>query len=414
MRLFALIALAALAIVPGSGASQSKAPLRLQVLGHVDPGDGYNGDVFAHRGYAYLSSWHGGNCPSLGVRVYSLRNPRSPRHVSTFADRVSEPTLAGAWTEKTIVRHVATQSFTGELAVSSIQACQQGAFQGFGLFDVTQPGRPRTLALVRTDPAGSHEIWLQPKGKHAYVYTAIPFSELNSSPDGGKSPGQADFRIYDVTDPSKPVEVAQWGAWRVLGIRPDAGPKRNFVHSVITNSAATRAYLSYWDLGTVILDISRPARPRYLGRTLPDQGSAHSSALSTDGKLLIETHETLGGRPTIWNIANPRRPRRLVTFDLPVLGAAPANAPAFSTGVHDPKLLGKRAYFSWYQRGVVVADLSRPSRPRFLAQFVPPASFDFDGSLCRESCTMVWGVYATPGYVVASDLLSGLWVLRLR
>ena len=41
----------------------------------------------------------------------------------------------------------------------------------------------------------------------------------------------------------------------------------NVPHSVITDAAATRAYVSYWDLGTVILDISTPARPRYLGRT---------------------------------------------------------------------------------------------------------------------------------------------------
>jgi hypothetical protein len=409
-----VVAAAGLLVVSASGASTGAVPSRLQLLGHVDPADGYNGDVWGHRAFAYLSSWRGGTCPALGVRVYSLRNTRAPKHISTFADSASEPSLARTWTEKTIVRHIATPSFVGELAVSSIQACQQGAFQGFGLFDVTHPARPRTLALVRTDPAGSHEIWLQPKGRHAYVYTAIPFSELNSSPDGGQNPGQADFRIYDVTDPTRPAEVGEWGAWRALGIRPDAGPRRNFAHSVITNATATRAYLSYWDLGTVILDISRPAKPRYLGRTMPDQGSAHSSAVSADGRILIETHETLGGHPTIWNITNPRRPRRLAVFDLPVRSALPANAPSSSTGVHDPKLLSKRAYFSWYQRGVAVADISRPAHPRLLAQFVPPSTFDVDGSLCEEDCTMVWGVYPTAKYVLASDMLSGLWVLRLR
>ena len=53
----------------------------------------------------------------------------------------------------------------------------------------------------------------------------------------------------------------------------------NYVHSVITNAAATRAYLSYWDLGTVILDVTNPAAPRYLGRTGAagdPEGDAHS------------------------------------------------------------------------------------------------------------------------------------------
>jgi hypothetical protein len=31
---------------------------------------------------------------------------------------------------------------------------------------------------------GSHEIWLGAAGRHAYVYTAVNFSEVRTSPDG--------------------------------------------------------------------------------------------------------------------------------------------------------------------------------------------------------------------------------------
>ena len=58
--------------------------------------------------------------------------------------------------------------------------------------------------------------------------------------------------------------------------RPGTEPAE-FVHSVITNEQATRAYLSYWDLGTVILDISDPAHPEYLGRT--NAPASHSAAI---------------------------------------------------------------------------------------------------------------------------------------
>jgi len=102
-----------------------------RVLGHADPGGGFNGDVVAHRGFAYLASW--GTrvppwlsdfdfCPSQGVRVYDLQDPRNPTQVSTFADDVSEPDLAGTWTEKVIVRHVRTHWFEGDLAAVSIQS----------------------------------------------------------------------------------------------------------------------------------------------------------------------------------------------------------------------------------------------------------------------------------------------------
>lgn len=75
-----------------------------------------------------------------------------------------------------------------------------------------------------------------------------------------------------------------------------------------------RAYLSYWDLGTVILDIRDPLRPRYLGRTSPSQGAAHSTYITDGGRTLIETHETEAGLPQLYDITNPARPRLLSTF----------------------------------------------------------------------------------------------------
>jgi hypothetical protein len=87
----------------------------------------------------------------------------------------------------------------------------------------------------------------------------------------------------------------------------------------------------------------------------------------------------------------------------------------FTTGVHDPKVRGNRAYFSWYGRGVVAADISNPRKPKLLAQFLPPKKADPDKVLCdTASCRLVWGVYAEKNYLLASDMLSGLWILRLR
>src|SRR2546423_3587022 len=232
---------------------------RIRPLGHANPGGGYSADVYVHRGYAYLSSWNGGPCPALGVRIYDLSRPAHPRRVATFGDGASTLEVRGTWTEKTIVQHVATPSFTGDLAATSFQNCGgTNAYRGFGLYDVTNPRAPKQLALVRTEPGGSHEIWPQPKGRRAYVYTAIPYAEM-PTPD---HPLSAGFRIYDVSDPRHPNEVGSWMAPASM----KKGKQGTFVHSVRVNEAATRAYLSYWNLGTVILDISDQAHPRYLGR----------------------------------------------------------------------------------------------------------------------------------------------------
>jgi hypothetical protein len=407
----------------GTGAAPPLRPTshRLRLVGRADPGGSYTADVWAHRGHAYLSSFAGQDCPAAGVRVLDLANPARPTHVATFADGGREPDLAGTWTEKTIVQRVATPSFAGDLAVTSIQHCTEGAFRGFALYDVSDPAAPRRLALVRTEPRGSHEIWLQPRPGSAHVYTAIIDSETRSSPDydprrqTATTPGSADFRVYDVGNPAAPTQVSEWGAWRELGLAPHTSRSAHFVHSVRSNAAGTRAYLSYWDLGTVILDTTDPAAPRYLGRT-PATDSAHSVALARNGSVLVETHETDGGLPTFYDISAPARPRRLGQLSIP--GArrpAPAGMRGFMNGVHDPDVSGTRAFFSWYSQGVVAADIARPGRPRVIAQFLPPARGDGGGSLCRTApCRAVWGVALDRGYVLASDMVSGLYVLKLE
>jgi hypothetical protein len=401
---------------PGSG---QRAPARLQLLGHADPAGGYTGDVVGERHYAYLSSHKGrADCPAQGVRVYDLSNPRRPRRTSTFADGRSVPAIKDSWTEKTIVRRVRTSVFDGVLAVTSIQECPAGLFGGFALYDVTHPAQPRRLALVRTAPRGSHEIWLAAARGHIWVYTALANTEFSFTPQ------QYGFHIFDVSDPRKPHEVGGWSACRDLHLCSDTDRSPNYlVHSVITNAAATRAYLSYWDLGTVILDISNPAQPRYLGRTRPPQGNTHSAWLAGGGRLLVETHEAAAGRPVMYDIRNSAAPKRLAIVRLTkaqlargergsVLGQV--SGIELTDSVHDPKVAGKLAYFSWYAQGVVVFDISNPRRPRFVTRFLPARGRDDHGLLCPGSrCRAVWGVFPMARYMLASDINSGLWVLRL-
>jgi hypothetical protein len=430
--LLVIAALVGIAAAQGMPNADTASP-RFELLAHADPGDVYAGDVVGHRDHAYLSSHRGReSCPAQGVRVYNLRNPRRPKLVSRFG------AIQGTWTEKTIVRRVSTRAFKGDLAVTSVQACRPAAFKGFALYDVSKPSRPRQLAWVQTEPRGSHELWLGTAGGRAYVYTAIVNSEIRSAPDydparhEATTPGKPDFRIFDVSDPRRPTQVGEWGAWKTLGIHPNDGLgtgrlKQNLVHSVITNRAGTRAFLSYWDLGTVILDITHPDRPRYLGRTSfrpGEVGNAHSAALGRNETLLVETHETAGGTATLFDVSNPAAPVRLSEVELtPQLLRQGRTGQDFdrvsgldlSDSVHDPKISGRLAFFSWYRQGVVAADISDPGRPRVVARFLPTATADREQLLCPgRACRAVWGVYVTPRYVLASDMLSGLWVLRLR
>jgi hypothetical protein len=207
-----------------------------------------------------------------------------------------------------------------------------------------QPGPAGEAGAGRSNKAanGSHEIWLDTRGDHADVYTAIILSELTTSPDfdpetfDATIPGEPDFQIWDVSRPRRPAKVGEWGAWKELGVKPvfedpNGTFRVNFTHSVIT--AGGRAYVSYWDLGTVILDVRDPARPRFVGRTAfraHEEGNAHSSWLADGGRVLIQNDEDFDPSPdpngvveTSWgyaryfDISDPAHPGRLTRFELP-------------------------------------------------------------------------------------------------
>jgi hypothetical protein len=419
---------------PSPLVSRQASSIKIKVLGHHDPG-GPGGDVVAHRGFAYMGSWAistpGGEfCRALGVRVYNLANPRRPRHVSTFADGASNALLAGSWTEKVIVRKVRNRWFRGDLAVVSFQDCRDGGFKGIGLYDVTHPRRPELLALRESGMFGVHELWMETRGRNVYVYEAAIFHEVAAA-EAGEDPRDVnpEFRVVDVSNPRQPVQIGDWSAWRDLGEHPFDGlgaDPVNFVHSVVVFKKI--AYVSYWDFGTVILDVSDPSQPEFLGRTEYGpgaEGSAHSAWTARGGRILIQTDEDFHLPPSpgveqawgyahIFNVSDKSDPVELATFKLPSTHQLPPPGPGDFT-VHDPKVVGNTLYLSWYTEGVVLVDISRPRKPRFLAQFIPPEKAEdplgvfFPG----EKFTEIWGVFPYRNYVLASDMNNGLWIFKV-
>jgi hypothetical protein len=87
--------------------------------------------------------------------------------------------------------------------------------------------------------------------------------------------------------------------------------------------------------------------------------------------------------------------------------------PAGTWTIHNTEILGDRAYSSWYSHGIVALDLTDPTAPQFAGQFVPETSSRFASSL-GPGPAEVWGVAIDPstGLVYASDMRSGLWIVR--
>lgn len=374
---------------------------------------GYNADVWAHGQYAYVGTWgtssaYPTRCPATGVRIIDLADPANPTLVGAVA------TIAGTSQEDVVVKRIETVNYLGDLLVTGIQACGANTAQrGIDLWDVTNPRQPQHLAFWESGPAapssarGVHELYLFQRGDRAYVAAAVPSSEALE--------GVGDFQLVDVTDPRKPVRVGSWGTRLDGGIAPTAG-QSHFAHSAWANEAGTMAIVSYWDAGVILLDISDPTNPTMIGRTpypARSAGDSHSIWLAHDETIMLVADETLDtslgswGFLRIFDIRNPAQPVQIGQY------ATPNSATTRRDGtytIHNPFVVGDRAFLSWYTDGIRVLDIGNPAAPREVAAYVPPAAIDPYRSFTDTA--QVWGVYVQGNLVLASDINAGLFVLR--
>ncbi|WP_236939110.1 LVIVD repeat-containing protein [Evansella clarkii] len=370
-------------------------------------------DVYAHKGYAYMGTHRLGSGSNEGVRVFDMKDPSNPVEVAKFGDD-----MPGTWQEKIIVKSVNTPHFKGDLAVVSVQRFSGAAEKvGTAIYDVTDPTNPVELGFWETPEAhlnggGTHELYLTTQGNRALLLAANSGSYRRS---GGAI---HDFVIVDVSNPSEPEELYQFDPKSVLPnvdnnyrFVDEHGQTRSIsVHSVIADTTGKYAYLSAWDMGTVILDISDPEKPEYVGRTSYEkevQGAAHSAALAKGGNVLIETREVFNperhgyeegfGYVRIYDIKDKSNPKLISTFQTDNSANMRQAYPGFT--VHDPKVQGNTLFLSHYFDGVRIVDITNPAKPEEIGAYVPEKS-------------NIWGVFAHRNYILASDMESGLKVLQ--
>jgi hypothetical protein len=382
----------------------------LDLLGAFDPGSaGYNASAVGLNGVAYLGTWGGpSECPSLGVRVIDVHDPTAPAPIGTAA------VYRGTTTEHLAAAHFATSAFTGDVLFVGVQRCQPGggAPSGLAIWDVTDPANPGELAFLPTGRGsrGVHEFAVRQHGARWLAYLAVPNSEITD--------GTGDLRIVDVTDPQNPLQLVDWGARKdaglPVGVRAQCLPfcrgtvPQVFLHSVALSPDGRTAYLSYWDLGVIMLDVSEPNAPRYLGRFAEPQsaeGNTHSVSLAHDGKLALVADETTDrpwGNLRLVDVQDPAAPVQVGSFDTPnSASGTPGEEYAFT--IHNPLADDRnpnRAYVAWYADGIRLIDVSDASRPVELANWVPPRG------------GMIWNVAFLGDLLLAGDINNGLFVLR--
>jgi hypothetical protein len=287
-------------------------------------------DVWAHDGFAYTGTFNSPcDTPEAGVWVWDVSNKNKVEFVTVIQ---SEPG------DRTNDVKVATMN-SGEILVMSNEACA-GGDGGFEVYDVDDPTNPVKLASVTIDELnpiadalfdgltdlGVHNLFLFTQGSRDYV-SAVSEGAFDN------------FRVYDITDPASPVLVGAWGAEEIfdpgvgdltditdpdqlnrvlnaaLWLLDGFGSSANrFLHDITVNAEATHAYLSNWDAGLVLFDISDLAglssihlpNDRLVSVALdPDNGSrdgevnSHAAWPSEDGSIVVETEEDFAAWVTV-------------------------------------------------------------------------------------------------------------------
>ncbi|MBI2918606.1 MAG: hypothetical protein HYY01_11535 [Chloroflexi bacterium] len=280
----------------------------LVVASHLNlaAGPGNISDVWSHvapsgRSFAYVGAYHQPFCsPDItGVHVVDLSEPAAPSKVAFI------PSPPGALVSDVMVAHIETSFFSGDILVHGNEPCPSGSrppvtgpTTGIALWDVTDPLGPVQFVPSFYD-FGVHNAFAYQQGDRAFVLVVADANER-------------DFHIAEITNPRAPVDVAARGQsdWfdpntdqLALGILP-----ASFLHDVWAQSypsdhsnpalaGKTIAYLSYWDAGLVLLDITDPANPVFLGDSdyldpdpvsgLPPEGNAHVAVPTADGSLVF-------------------------------------------------------------------------------------------------------------------------------
>jgi len=316
--LAAALAASAIVAAPATATHGGSPSPELNVVGQADADElGVFGenvtDVWAAqsssngRDYAYLGSFDDIACTldTTGTHIVDITDPTAPTKVAFIADKPATRT------NDVKVAHLETPNFIGEILVASNEPCGSqfvprlnsngvsgnAGRGGVAIWDVSDPTNPKALRQNYLD-FGVHNSFIWQQGNNAYM---LLVDDNNVQ----------DVHIVDITKPRTPKEIAVTGQLDWPTLSDNIGVGEVFLHDVWVqdNGGTVIAYLSYWDAGLVLLDVTDPANPVFLGDSeylTPDplsgespEGNSHVAVPNADGtRVLMGDEDFAAGQLT--------------------------------------------------------------------------------------------------------------------
>jgi hypothetical protein len=406
------------------------------VTGYADPGAMPPQTSFVEtavkNGYAYVCR----SGPDEGLLIFDVRDIEHPKQVGyVHLDAGFEPDIEvsddGRWA------FWETQRLPGTGADPMDLTSAPGASPyGIHVVDISDKAHPKWVGFTPVPPNGPHSItYARIKGQD-YVFAGVYSWQYVGTSVGTPElapPMTQRLEIYRL-DTSLPVaqliEVASY-------VDPDAaeptpvGPKGGLMpHDVSVSvhplTGRTYAYVAYWDLGVVTLDVTDPAQPKLVSK-FADFGPAPYKAVhmarifnqTIDGKVVMVVEPEIGSEPdsgyvTFADATDPARVTYLSSWRIP----GNITSQGGSLGPHYFDVRDGRVAMASYHAGFWVMDVHDHAnllRPRTVAfAEVNATGRSLPGPLDAlgggASAFDAW--WADETHVVGGDVHAGLVVFR--
>lgn len=290
---------------------------------------------------------------------------------------------------------------------------------GVMLIDVSDESNPVLVDTYASAPSGAHTAKIVGSDGMYHVYIAsYGFAYANRLASG--------VEILMVGE--SPLGVKMQPVARFLAKAPSGndGGINTFVHDMwiedhpVTNQ--TLMYVSYWDGGVVIADVSDPHRPTQVASWTDFDASLYGNIhFARPVGMIGERHITYAapefgsaehaGEAYVLDTTDPTQPKLLTSWTIP---GDPVNDQNYRFSPHnfDPK--GTLLAYAHYHGGVWVLDIANPEEPVVKAYGFPTVPEGAGSFNATEDAPNVWAaVWADDGTLYASDIGTGLYHYRM-
>jgi hypothetical protein len=364
------------------------------------------------RWYLYLAHlWH------RGWSILDVTDPTAPQLVTYI------PGPENTWTIQIQVADGKMITALERIAPGWGGADGQPYTEGFFIFDVSEPTKPRRIGHFQTGSTGTHRNF---------------YDDGNFVHAAAGAPGMAGkiYRIVDIADPAKPREVGRFSLPEQTGDGAASGLKFS-LHGP-AHIEGKRAYLPYGDGGAIILDISEFAQPGMISQ-LAFRGITATQGIHTflplprrkialiNDEAIRENGDENLNMAGIVDISNESQPRLISLFPLPEpppesglknfyekggrFGPHNQHHPNHQTCLQDRDDV---AYLTYFNAGLRIYDIRAPRTPKEIAYFIPPDPKTRIGTKPSQLVAQTEDVLVDRrGCIYISDKNQGIYILKL-